>query len=723
MSDNFQILRKRAEQIIKDAEPRQFDFAPQIDIASLSLEEAQRIIEKFQVYQVELELQNEELRQTQEALEKAHARYRQLYHATPVGYLTLDSNGLVTSINDTCLKMLATERKAIVYRPFSFFVATINLDEYFEYLQDLVKRTTTNQPLYRKLILQCGNSQSLHAELTGTIENIGRENERLFRIVILDVSDRIELLQTQRLLQAAIEHSRDVISISDMQQLDNPVVYVSPSVYEVTGYEVNDLLGKNWRLLYQDNPDRRARAILREGMLSGTEVQTRVRNIRKDGSPFKAEVVLYPLRDAHGRISHFVNVLRDVTEKERAEEALRQMQRLDSVGTLAGGIAHDFNNLLAAISAQAAMVKRKVGPKHPSFTHVSRISDAVDSGIALTRQLLSYAGRGSFKVELIEFNKLVCNTVKLVGSSAPHDIEVKWDLNESVLLLRADSGQIQQVIMNLVVNAWDAIEGAGQVTISTSREVVLQRDDLGEYVLNEAVPGFSYACLTVTDTGCGMDEATQQRVFDPFFSTKEQGYGLGLSAVAGVIRSHRGALRVQSEVGVGSSFKALFPLAVHDVKPAGNDLKRDNEAAQLHDHLQARISEHPDYANTVLVIDDEDSVRQGYVDLLTDLGYRTLTASNGKIGLEKFYASQNEIGLIIIDMYMPVMNGERTFRKLRELDRAVPCLLVSGYSKQETRERLADLGNVHFLQKPYNIEQFIDLVEAMITERVVVPHY
>ena len=422
----------------------------------------------------------------------------------------------------------------------------------------------------------------------------------------------------------------------------------------------------------------------------------------KDGSeiPVESSAVLLPSDNGQ---SIYCMVVRNITERVQAEARLRQTQKLESIGLLAGGIAHDFNNLLTGILGQTSLAMEKLSPQHPAWNNISKAVISVKRGADLTRQLLAYAGRGQFQIEAIDLNQLILDNASLLETGMTSQAHLQLALAPHLLPIEADRGQIQQIVMNLVINAAEAITAEhGEVKISTD-EVILKPDDAQQYVGGDKLPPGHYVCLQVSDTGVGMDEETLARIFDPFFTTKERGTGLGLSATLGIVRSHGGGLQVTSRVGQGTTFTILFPAFTQPLQQDGTPV----------------VATHPIASGCILVIDDEKSVREVVRDILEMNDHKVLVAQNGQIGLEVFKQHQAEIDVVLLDMQMPIMNGAETFQALRAFDPNVKVILSSGYNEIEATRRFVGQGLAAFLQKPYDLDALLNKVQAILAQESV----
>lgn len=394
-----------------------------------------------------------------------------------------------------------------------------------------------------------------------------------------------------------------------------------------------------------------------------------------------------------------LTIVRDVTDERRAEQAALQTQKLESIGLLAGGIAHDFNNLLTGMLGQNSLALTKLPPDSPARRHLERAVVSAKRAADLTRQLLAYAGKGQFLVESINLNKLVQEVADLLETVLPKQAVLELDLIKHLPPIEADQGQIQQVLMNLVINASEALnEQAGKVQIQTSVQYVTADLHSSEQILPETIVPGNYVCLEVSDTGRGMSVEEQRRIFDPYYSTKGQGRGLGLSATLGIIRGYHGFLSLHSTPGEGTRFQVYWP--------AGQEVEVATETA---------VTPSLPITGTILIIDDEATVRQAAKEILELFGYQVLTASDGRIGIECYQQQHGQVDLVLLDMHMPIMNGAETFTHLRQIQPNVPILFSSGFTELSASDILQG-DRVDFLQKPYDVAKLIDKIQQMLTK-------
>ncbi|MDA8239984.1 MAG: ATP-binding protein [Nitrospiraceae bacterium] len=406
---------------------------------------------------------------------------------------------------------------------------------------------------------------------------------------------------------------------------------------------------------------------------------------------------LYPETDQKGSLKGFDGYIIDITEKKGLEERLLRSQKLTAVGTLAGGIAHDFNNLLQAILGYSEMLLDMSKEGDTFRNPVKIIHNAAKRGAELTKTILSVTRKEKMEIRNVDINEVVKGAVELLGRSIPKSIEIVVDLGKDMPAIMADPSHLQQVILNLTVNARDAMPDGGRLTIETA---VVGK----EY--GAAVSGRTederFVKLSISDAGIGMDKATQTRIFEPFFTTKEagKGTGLGLYMVYSIVENHGGYINVYSEPGMGTRFNVYLPVKQGEVTetPSGS--------------LQIAGSE------TVLVIDDDASVRDIYKDMLTPLGYTVIAAEGGAAGIKTFREKQNEVSLVILDMVMPVMSGNEAFRLLKSIRADVNILLCSGYIRDghEGVENLVKDGAAGFLQKPFSRDDIGVAIRAALSK-------
>ncbi len=411
------------------------------------------------------------------------------------------------------------------------------------------------------------------------------------------------------------------------------------------------------------------------------------REVTPPGETLWWEFTFGPVRMADGTTRGVALGIRDITARKRTDETLLQAQKAESLAVLAGGIAHDFNNLLVGILGNAGLALAELAPTSPARPTIEAIETAGQRAAELARQMLAYSGRGRFVVQNVDLNSLVEEMAHLLRVSIGKGVRLNYQFERDLPPVEGDATQLRQVVMNLVVNASDAIGDAEGVVSITTRVIEASRQLLAETYLSPSLRPGPYVAIDVADTGSGMDAETLSRIFDPFFTTKFTGRGLGLAAVLGIMRGHRGAIKVESEPGRGTTFRLLFPAARADEAPA------PRAPAQL----AWRGS------GTVLLVDDEPSVRAVTARALRSFGFDVLEAADGLEGVETFETNRENIVCTLLDITMPRMGGEEALHAIRRIDPAARVLLMSGFSEDEATGRFAGLGITGFVQKPYEL--------------------
>lgn len=411
-------------------------------------------------------------------------------------------------------------------------------------------------------------------------------------------------------------------------------------------------------------------------------------------------------RDDRGAVTRLVGTMRDLTplqrsqeEKERVDQKLREAQKLESLGVLAGGIAHDFNNLLTSMLGNVNLAQLELPPTATVHPYLEDVEKAAIRAADLCKQMLAYSGRGRFVIKRVAVNAVVEEMMQLLRVSISKQAVLKFNLSSDLPVVTADPTQLRQIVMNLVVNASEAIgERSGLIGVTTG----LMRVDeayLRETYMSPELPAGDYVFIEVSDTGCGMDKPTMERIFDPFFTTKFTGRGLGLAAVLGIVRSHHGALKVYSEPGKGTTFKLLLPCSLNAEAP---------DAAGPGLLVRARGE------GMVLVVDDEETVRATSARMLETAGYTVKLAEDGREGLELFEEHLEQVKLVLLDLTMPHMDGVDTFREMRRLKPDAHVLLMSGYNEQEAVQRFTGKGLAGFIQKPFQLQTLLTKVKTVI---------
>ncbi len=476
------------------------------------------------------------------------------------------------------------------------------------------------------------------------------------------------------------------------------IEYVNRAFEQVLGYSLEDLPDVRtwWEKAYPDAALRERASshwaeLIRRAMATGASVRPEEHQVTaRDGRSLHLEI------QAANIGGQWLVMFTDVSERRRSEEAMRQTQKLESLGVLAGGIAHDFNNLLSAMlgNLNLAQMKQPVGAA--SGPYLENMEGTILKAAELTRQMLAYSGKGRFVVEPLDLNRLVGEITHLLTVSISKRVVVDYQLDADLPTIEADAAQIQQIIMNLVTNASESIgESNGHITVGTSRREILARDLETTFLGQNLQPG-SYVTLWVEDSGSGMEPGILSRIFDPFFSTKGSGRGLGLSAMLGILRGHQAGIEIQSEPGQGSRFEVHFRASEAEVPAPVLSLE----------------PRQPRFQGRILLVDDEPELRFSYSSMLAHLGFQVVAAKDGVEALERFQAGH--FVLVFMDLTMPRMDGRQAFQRMKTLDPEVCVILASGYSQGEAVDSMQGLRPAAFIQKPFSFQAMTAVLEQVL---------
>jgi PAS domain S-box-containing protein len=475
---------------------------------------------------------------------------------------------------------------------------------------------------------------------------------------------------------------------------DRRLLLVNPAFCDLLGYKETEISGRpittviperEWTKLHEWHQRRRSGEIL-------PPVHA-VTGLHREGRELTLEIGSSDITHA-GRADLLV-IIRNVPERRKAESQLIQAHKMEAIGTLAGGIAHDFNNLLMGIGGYTSLMMLDLNPAHPHYAKLQSIEDQVRSGAELTRQLLGFAREGKYVVQPVALNEVVRKTSGMFGRTKK-GLEIQCRLAEELWTVEVDQGQIEQALLNLYLNAWQAMPGGGILRIGTENQTFAEASQAAFSVH----PG-DYVRISVHDTGIGMDEKTLARIFEPFFTTREmgRGRGLGLASTYGIIKGHGGFIKVSSEKGRGTTFEIFLPASKKAAAP-----------------LQVTEAPGLQGQETVLVVDDEEVIVEVMQEILESLGYRVLSARSGREAIAIYQARPGAIDLVILDMIMPDLDGGETFDRLRAIDPALKVILSSGYSLIGQAKQIMERGCSGFLQKPFRIQdvsqKIRDVLEA-----------
>ena len=508
-----------------------------------------------------------------------------------------------------------------------------------------------------------------------------------------------ELEHSKNNLRRIIDNLQDVYFQTDVE---NIVKICSPSIFNLLGYTKEEVIGTHI-IKYYARPELREKLLTTlQASKSGKLFNYEGEALHRDGHHLWISTNIQFTYDTQGNIDGIEGTIRNITELKQAEQEkeglqrqIEHTQRLESLGVLAGGIAHDFNNILAAIMGNASLAEHKVVDRpHDSKEHLGKIIHASEKAAALCQQMLAYAGKGRFIIEPLNLSVLLDEVTQLLEVPISPNVNIHYNLQDHLPQINGDKAQLQQLFMNFITNANESINDNGDITISTGNRYV-SLHDLKTYLGSEQAIAGDYIYITFSDTGCGMNKGIIDKIFEPFFTTKFTGRGLGMSAVLGIIKGHQGFIQCESEVGQGTTFTVLFPIS-------------EAQADPLPDEITANLTQQN--TGMVLIIDDEDSIREMAQEMLIDLGWQTLSAADGASGVALFRQHRDNISTVILDMTMPGMDGLSTFDAIIAIDPKAKVILSTGYSQQEATDRFAGKALAGFLQKPYDFKQLQDKI-------------
>ena len=670
----------------------------------------------------------------EEALKKNERRFRSMADTAPVFIWMCDTEGRCVFVNKGWLdfsgRTLETELGAGWVEGFH----PEDRERCLANFTRAVARRESFQAEYRirradgeyRWILDTGaprfNSAGEFAGHIGSCVDIteAKRDREALRIARDELAIRVaertaELSRTNEALRQSEQHYQVLTDLAPVgifrTDTAGRCLYLNERACEICGIGLEEAGQGQWDRILEPDDRVRLAAEWRKVVAGGGPGSLEHSIVRRDGSTVWALTHLAAERGSGGEVTGCVGTVADISDRKRAEEETRKLEaqvqharRLQSLGILAGGLAHDFNNLLTIILGNARIALLDLPPASAAVEHLAEIETATGRAAELTNQMLAYSGKGRFTLESVDLSRVAEETAHLLQTVIPKKTAIQLNLQVDLPAIEADPTQIRRIAMNLINNAAEAIgEGGGTIELSTG-VMDANRAYLSGTYFDDHLPVGRYVYLEVSDTGCGMSLETQGQIFDPFFTTKFTGRGLGLAAVIGIVRAHHGALKVSSQPGLGSAFRLLFP---------GTD-KKDEERAEGPASVRSGPSR-----GTVLVVDDESGMRSLAGAILESSGFKVLTACDGGEAIRVFERHAAEVAAVVLDLTMPVMNGEEAAAELLRIRAEVPIILSSGYSEQEVVARFAGKGLAGFLKKPYEPTDLTEALRRALEQRVV----
>lgn len=547
-------------------------------------------------------------------------------------------------------------------------------------------------------------SQSTISAQQKTEENIKLINETLELRVAERTKELKRLFDSNRVVLDSIADSIAIIDVTSNLIMDANTAFI-----KAVNIPIEQIIGRTCYEVTHNSTSPCApphdSCPLIKTLSSGDHAKTLHIHNTLTGEKRYVEILTSPIKDEHGKIVQAVHIQRDITERKRAEEEklaleqqFQQAQKLESLGVLAGGIAHDFNNILSVIVGNCYLAKID---SDNSKDFIPKIEQASERAAELCRQMLAYAGKTQIIQSQVNIVALVDEMVRMLKATLPKNVVIKLDSSADIPLVKADTSQLSQIIMNFVINASEAIgEAQGEIIVSLAKTVITEGPSEKDYQGKEIHSG-DYVCLEVTDNGCGMDDETKRRIFEPFYTTKFTGRGLGMSAVLGIVTSHEGALQVYTQLGHGTTFKVYLPV-------------QSKISFEDNPQLQTSKLEPWQGSGTILLVEDEDQVRLIAKNILQKMGFSVIEAANGMVALELYHKNSAEISLVLTDLGMPIMDGYEMFGELKKISPELPIIISSGFGDAVVTSRIPRKDLAGLISKPYNHSQLREVLKIAL---------
>jgi len=630
-------------------------------------------------------------------------RFKTIFETAPIGILMADPKGEILRVNDKFAQILDYSPEELIQLTVSDITYPADQPETERLSQQVFDGELDSFDVENRYLKKDGNPVWGRVRATAV-----RDLNGAIKYWIALIEDIAELKKSEKTIWESEERYRTILERIEEGyfevDLDGNLTFFNNAMCKILGYTAKELENKNKRDYTTAKTDRKIDRIFANIYETGRSA--RVLNyevVTNDETKKILYLTASLMRDADRKAIGYRGIVQDVTDQliaeKQSEHLANQMlhaQKMEAIGTLAGGIAHDFNNLLMGFQGNLSLMLLDVDPKHPHHEFLTNMEQYVKRGSELTRQILGFARGGKYEVKSTDLNELLEKSSEMFRSTKK-EIPIHKKFQKDLWSVEVDRGQIEQVLLNMFVNAWQAMPSGGRLYLETEN-IVLGKDDIHQhYVLD---PG-KYVRISVIDTGIGMDASTLERIFEPFFTTKEigRGTGLGLASAYGIIKNHNGTIEVESKVDQGTTFKIYLPISNKEVY---------NETMDNGKTYKGR--------ETILLVDDEEMIAEAGKRMLEKLGYRVFLAQSGQTALKIYERYRDRISLVILDMILPGMGGSEIFDMLKAMDPSIRVLLSSGYSLKGQASQIMKRGCNGFIQKPFNIEQISEKIRDILDE-------
>ena len=623
-------------------------------------------------------------------LQQSEAKFAGILELAHDAIISIDEEQRIILFNNSAEEMFGYSQNEILGEHIEILIPELFRGEHYK----LSANYSANRQEIKRLINMIGvrkNREEFPAETSLSVYQSG--HKKIVTVTLHDITARHKKDEKLRKLSQAIQQGGEALFITDKDAI---IEYVNPAFTKITGYEAGEVIGKTPSILKSNAQDPSFYKALWKTITRGEVWHGILIDKKKDGSFYSAMMTVSPIQNERGETTHYVSIQQDMTDYITMEQQFQQAQKMEAVGTLVGGIAHDFNNMLAGITGNIYLARLNAQGMPDVVQNLDNIEKISFRAADMIKQLLTFARKGKVSMKPFDLTPFIKETVKFLRISVPENIQMHQNLCSDPLQIYGDVTQLHQVLMNLLNNARDAVEGVDKPCISISLEM-FHADD--EFIKSYSYfTGGFYAHLSVKDNGCGIPGHKVKHLFEPFYTTKEQGKGtgLGLAMVFGAMKTHHGYVGVESIEGEGSTFSIYLPLLeIDDIAIAPSQVKKVVKGQ----------------GETILLVDDDPHIVGAGKKVLESLGYRVLTATDGQQAVNIFEARPEDIDLCIVDIVMPVLGGDKAIRLIRQINPHVKVIFATGYDKKNR----IDMANETVLSKPFSVIEMSHLIRKKLS--------